>query len=115
MYFVTFFKVSICSSFSFCMYEKELHKLSLSSKLTLNFLTEERCFPLKLYACNNVTKYTLFLFDLAKCIFYGTVLLYILFIKRRQFNWDFCSLEASFCTLNTCERCIHCIAKLLDR
>lgn len=44
----------------------------------------EMSFPLfKLYACNNVTKYVLFLFDLAKCIFYGTVLLYILFIKRK--------------------------------
>lgn len=43
------------------------------------------CFPLfKLYACNNISKYVLFLFDLAKCIFYRTVLLNILFIKRGQ-------------------------------
>lgn len=57
----------------------------MSSELTLNYLTEERCFPLfKLHACSNINKYVLFFFDLAKCIFYGTVLLNILFIKWGQ-------------------------------
>lgn len=77
----------------------------------------EMSFPLfKLYACNNVTKYVLFLFDLAKCIFYGTVLLYILFIKRRQnLIGIFVLLRLQPVLLKTCEKYTHCIAKLLEK
>lgn len=56
------------------------------------------CFPLfKLYACHNVTKYALFLFDLAKYIFYRTVLFIYTFYKvEMEFNWDLCETSLYF-------------------